>query len=490
MSFLSIDQSTSSTTVFIFNNDLKVINKISKKHEQFYTVNGYIEHDADEIYNNLISIIKDLKKKLNEIPKFISITNQRETFVVFDRITGKPLRKAIVWQCRRGQKLCNELSKEDRNIKLINSKTGLKLDTYFPASKLKWLFDNEESIKNKVEKGDALFGTMDTYLLYRLTNGKEYSTDVTNASRTLLFNCNNLNWDDDLKKLFGLNKVKLPTVKESGSKFGETNFEKIFDKDINIRGVIGDAQGSFFSTQCFNIADTRINLGTGSNILTNIGDNLKISHNALTTLSYVYQGNKIFAYECLNAFAGATISWLENNLKIINNPEESEKISLEIPDNGGVYLIPAFAGLSAPYWLPNAKAMYYGISAATNYKHLVRASLESVAYQIVVYLEYLQDSENINISKIIIEGGMCNNDFLIQLIANLTNKEIKIPLFADMSAYGSLLKGLLSSNILNNFEDLKKYAVETKSFFPTMDKKSYENFETWKEIIDKHYINI
>ena len=204
MSFLSIDQSTSSTTVFIFNNDLKVINKISKKHEQFYTENGYIEHDADEIYNNLISIIKDLKKNLNEIPEFISITNQRETFVVFDRVTGKPLRKAIVWQCRRGQKLCNELSKEDRNIKLINSKTGLKLDTYFPASKLKWLFDNEEGIKNKVEKGDALFGTMDTYLLYRLTNGKEYSTDVTNASRTLLFNCDNLNWDDDLKKLFGL----------------------------------------------------------------------------------------------------------------------------------------------------------------------------------------------------------------------------------------------------------------------------------------------
>lgn len=490
MSFLSIDQSTSSTTIFVFDNDLKIISKNSKKHEQFYTENGYVEHDADEIYNNLISIVKDLRKTIHEIPKFISITNQRETFVIFDKISGRPLRKAIVWQCRRGQKLCDELSKEEKNIKLIDSKTGLKLDTYFPASKLKWLFDNDENIKNKVEKGEALFGTIDTYLLYRLTNGNEYATDVTNASRTLLFNCNTLNWDNELKALFNLDKINLPVIKESGSKFGKTNFEKIFDREISIHGVIGDAQGSFFSTQCFDIADTRINLGTGSNILTNIGSSLKNSDNALTTLSYVYQGNKMFAYECLNSFAGATISWLENNLKIINNPEETEKISSEIPDSGGVYLIPAFVGLSAPYWLPHAKAMYYGISASTNYKHLVRASLESVAYQIVVYLEYLRDLENINISKIIIEGGMTDNHFLIQLIANLTNKEIKIPLFADMSVYGSLLKGLLSSGMCKNFNDLKKYTVKTKSFFPIKDDKSYKDFKIWKEIIDKHYIRV
>jgi len=490
MSFLSIDQSTSSTTIFIFDQNLNISKKVSKKHQQIYTQEGYIEHDANEIYNNLLGLIKEIKPSLSSSPDFISITNQRETFVIFDKETGKPLCNAIVWQCRRGQEICDTLAKKSNLTEIIINKTGLKLDTYFPASKLKWLCDKTPSIKEKLENGQALFGTIDTYLLYRLTKGDQYLTDSTNASRTLLYDTKNQHWDEELKEIFGLSKIILPEVRESSSNFGSTTFEDIFDKDINIFGVIGDSQASMVANQCFKKGDTKITLGTGACTLTNIGSDLISSKSALTALSFVYKGEPQYSFECLTAFAGATISWIENNLNLINDPKDSERISLELDNNGGVYVIPAFAGLSAPYWLPSAKAMFYGITAATNFKHIVRASLESVAYQIVAYLEYIQKNEKIDIPKIIIDGGMTNNRFLMQLISNLSQKEISIPLFPDMSSYGSLLMGLIGSGKCKNFDELEQYRVESRSFFPTKDERSMSDFTTWKEIIDKHFVNI
>ena len=270
--------------------------------------------------------------------------------------------------------------------------------------------------------------------MYRLTKGNQGGGALYD-SRTLLYDTKNQHWDEALKEIFGLSKIILPEVRESSSNFGSTTFEDIFDKDINIFGVIGDSQASMVANQCFKKGDTKITLGTGACTLTNIGSDLISSKSALTALSFVYKGEPQYAFECLTAFAGATISWIENNLNLINDPSDSERISLELEDNGGVYVIPAFAGLSAPYWLPSAKAMFYGITAATNFKHIVRASLESVAYQIVAYLEYIQKNEKIDISKIIIDGGMTNNRFLMQLISNLSQKEISIPLFPDMSAH-------------------------------------------------------
>ena len=490
MNFLSIDQSTSSTTVFIFDKNLEISKKISRKHKQIYTQEGYIEHDANEIYDNLLNLIKEIKPFFKSSPDFVTITNQRETFVIFDKKSGEPLCNAVVWQCRRGQAICDELNKSNEVNKIISDKTGLKLDTYFPASKLKWLLNHNSSIKDKVIKGEALFGTIDTYLIYRLTNCREYLTDSTNASRTLLFNSKEQKWDKDLKTIFNLEFLELPEVKESSSLFGSTTFDDLFDNDIKIFGVIGDSQASMVANQCFNIGDTKITLGTGACTLTNIGSELVSSKNALTCLSFVDKGKPQYSFECLTAFAGATISWLENNLNIIDSPQDSEKISIEIVDNGGVYLIPAFAGLSAPYWLPSAKGMFYGITAASNFKHFIRASVESIAYQIVSYLEYLQENENIHIPKIIIDGGMIENKFLMQLISDLTQKEISTPTFPDMSAYGSLLIGLIGSGKYQNLEDLSRYKVKSKSYFPNKNEKLNSSFKEWKNIIEEHYVNI
>jgi glycerol kinase len=288
--YLSIDQSTSSTTVFLFDKKLTLLNKISKKHKQISNNKGWVEHDADEIYFNLLSLAKKIiKKKIFHHNLFLSITNQRETFVVFDTFTGKPLYNAIVWQCRRGQKLCENINKISNNSKIIKKITGLKLDTYFPASKLSWLIKNNKNIAKKLKNGSALFGTIDTYLIYRLTNMQSYSTDFTNASRTLFFDNKKLKWDKKLLKLFDIDLKNIPKAKESSSIFGETDFEGILEKKIPISGVIGDSQSAMFANHCLAKGDTKITLGTGASILTNINNEYVVKDNLLTTLSYVYK---------------------------------------------------------------------------------------------------------------------------------------------------------------------------------------------------------
>ena len=270
--YISIDQSTSSTTVFVYNKNLKLLHKASKSHKQIQKQLGYVEHDAEEIYKNILSLLKKVSKKIkNHKNLFLSITNQRETFVIFDSNSGKPLHNAVVWQCRRGQSICDRINKFSTNRKLIKKNTGLTLDTYFPAPKLVQLLSTKKILKEKLKNGSALFGTMDTYLIYRLTKQKSYSTDITNASRTLFFNNKTLKWSEELINLFGLKIKKLPEVRESSSIFGYTNFNKILKNDIPISGVMGDSQASIFANQCFNKGNTKITLGTGASILTNIG---------------------------------------------------------------------------------------------------------------------------------------------------------------------------------------------------------------------------
>ena len=289
--YLSIDQSTSSTTIFLFDKKLSLLEKVTKQHKQIINNKGWIEHDANEIYLNLLNLIKIIsKKKIFNKNSFLSITNQRETFVVFDTYTGKPLCNAIVWQCRRGQQICEDINKITDNAKIIKNITGLKLDTYFPASKLSWLIKSNKNLKNKLKNGSALFGTIDTYLIYRLTNMESYSTDFTNASRTLFFDNKQLKWNKALLKLFNLDLKNLPKVRESSSIFGKTDFDGILKNKIPISGVIGDSQSAMFANQCLLKGDTKITLGTGASILTNINNNFVSKDNLLTTLSYVYKG--------------------------------------------------------------------------------------------------------------------------------------------------------------------------------------------------------
>ena len=488
MSYISLDSSTSSTTVVVFDENLSIKKKFQKEHQQIYTSEGFVEHDLEEIYNNLIELIKKAAEIAPD-PKLISITNQRETFTLFDKLTGKPVRNAVVWQCTRGEEICEKILNNKEYSELITQKTGLKANTFFSASKLKWVIENEPHIKEGLIKGNILFGTVDTYLLYRLTKCKEYATDTTNASRTLLFNCIDNRWDNELFSIFEIEQFKLADVKSSSSNFGSSNFENNFLKEIPISGVAGDAQASFFANLCFNPGDSKITTGTGFNIQTNIGTSFKIDTNAFTTLAFSHNKKNYYSLECLSSVAGATISWLKNNLKLIDNVSESESLSLEIEDSGGVALIPAFTGLGPPFWKTNARAAFIGINASTTKKQIVRAALESVAFQMVVYLEFLQRDNKFELKNLIVDGGMIKNKLFLQMIADLLKIEIMVPEIEEMSLYGALLFGLQQQQNISKLSDLNKFAVKRKTIKYEENQGILRSYQHWKKLIDIHFIS-
>ena len=488
MSYISLDSSTSSTTVVVFNEDLSIQKKFQKEHQQIYTSEGFVEHDLEEIYNNLIELIK-AAAEIAPDPQLISITNQRETFTLFDKLTGKPVRNAVVWQCTRGEEICEKILNNKDHSELITQKTGLKANTFFSASKLKWVIENEPHIKEGLIKGSILFGTIDTYLLYRLTKCKEYVTDTTNASRTLLFNCIDNRWDNELFSIFEIEQFKLADVKSSSSNFGLSNFENSFLKEIPISGVAGDAQASFFANLCFSPGDSKITTGTGFNIQTNIGTSFKIDTNAFTTLAFSHNKKNYYSLECLGSVAGATISWLKNNLKLIDKVSESESLSLEIEDSGGVALIPAFTGLGPPFWKANARAAFIGINASTTKKQIVRAALESVAFQMVVYLEFLQRDNKFELKNLIVDGGMIKNKLFLQMIADLLKIEIMVPEIEEMSLYGALLFGIQQQKNISELKDLNKFAVKRKAIKYQENQGLQRSFQHWKKIIDIYFIS-
>ena len=488
MSYISLDSSTSSTTVVVFNEDLSIQKKFQKEHQQIYTSEGFVEHDLEEIYNNLIELIK-AAAEIAPDPQLISITNQRETFTLFDKLTGKPVRNAVVWQCTRGEEICEKILKNKDHSELITQKTGLKANTFFSASKLKWVIENEPHIKEGLIKGSILFGTIDTYLLYRLTKCKEYVTDTTNASRTLLFNCIDNRWDNELFSIFEIEQFKLADVKSSSSNFGLSNFENSFLKEIPISGVAGDAQASFFANLCFSPGDSKITTGTGFNIQTNIGTSFKIDTNAFTTLAFSHNKKNYYSLECLGSVAGATISWLKNNLKLIDKVSESESLSLEIEDSGGVALIPAFTGLGPPFWKANARAAFIGINASTTKKQIVRAALESVAFQMVVYLEFLQKDNKFELKNLIVDGGMIKNKLFLQMIADLLKIEIMVPEIEEMSLYGALLFGIQQQKNISELRDLNKFAVKRKAIKYQENQGLRRSFQHWKKLIDIYFLS-
>jgi glycerol kinase len=487
MSYISFDSSTSSTTVVVFDDNLNVVKRFQKEHKQIYTPEGYVEHDLNEIYENLIELMGQVSKIVPD-PKFISFTNQRETFTLFDKLTGKPVRNAVVWQCTRGQEICKKIQANQSLSDLIVNKTGLKVNSFFSASKLKWVIENETHIKNQLENGDILFGTLDTYLIYRLTKCKEYVTDTTNASRTLLFNCNENTWDPELFSAFEIKKIAFAEVKPSASDFGVSNFEDSFSKNIPITGVAGDAQASFFANLCFNPGDTKITTGTGFNIQTNIGTGFVTNNSSFTTLAFTHENENFYSLECLSSVAGATISWLKNNLQLIQSADESETLSKLVTDTGGVSLIPAFTGLGPPYWKENARATFLGINASTNKNHLVRAALESVAFQIVVYLESLKENDNLELKTIIVDGGLIKNQLFLQMIADLLKIEVKVPIIEDMSLYGALLFGIQKQKKISNLQELNIFAVEQITLQYLDNPSLSRSYQNWKNLIDKHFI--
>jgi glycerol kinase len=470
-SILALDQSTSATKALRFRPDGSLLDSVSVEHHQYYPQPGWVEHDAEEIYHNTLQALGDLLQKTQVTAgdlHCLSITNQRETIVIFDRVTGAPLHRAIVWQCRRGDPICQALIAEGHNDS-VQRKTGLRLDTYFPASKLRRLLDDEPHIRQQVEAGQALIGTIDTYLIYRLTGGQVFATDHTNASRTLLFNISDMSWDDDLCRLFGVPVHALPQVRESSAQFGTTDLEGRLPGPIPICGVMGDSQAALFAERCFSPGSAKVTFGTGSSILLNIGHSLRFSTSGnVTTIGWVYNGTPTYAFEGIINLTGATVAWLRDQLQLIATSAETEALARAVPDNGGVYLVPAFVGLSAPYWRADARAAIVGLTLGSTRNHVVRAALESIAYQVRDVLDSMAQDAGISLSLIHANGGAVQNTFLMQFVADTSRLQVRASTMGELSALGAVFSGALGSGLYTSLADLEKLPHTFSDYLPQM----------------------
>jgi len=471
MLLLALDQSTSATKAVLFDAHGKVLDRASRDHRQMYPRPGWVEHDAEEIWQNALTVIREvLGRNRNKLAQLVclSITNQRETILAFDRFKGKPLHNAIVWQDRRGDPICRKL-KERGHEKFVRGKTGLKIDTYFSASKLKWLIAEKPDLAAKLKNGQAVLGTIDTYLIHRLTGGKVFATDHTNASRTLLFDIGKLHWDKDLCRLFDVPQDALPEVRESSAHFGETDAGGILPRRVPICGVMGDSQASLFAQRCYRPGMAKATFGTGTSVLLNIGAKFKPSkRGSVTALAWVFRGRPTYAFEGLINFSAATIEWLKNQLGLIRDVSEVEKLATAVADNGGVYLVPAFAGLSAPYWSPDARAAVIGMTAHTRKEHVVRAALESIAYQIRDVLDLMEKDHFHTLQSVKADGGPTRNRFLMQFTADVTRTELEVSEVAESSAWGAAMNGLLGLGLCKSLDDLTGFPHETRVFRPQM----------------------
>lgn len=468
---LAIDQSTSATKAMLFQLNGTVLDQCSVPHEQIYPKPGWVEHDAEEIYQNVLQAVRALLENNTSVLDdllCLSITNQRETIVVFDRESGAPLHNALVWQCRRGSEICAELVAGGKN-EIVKQKTGLPIDTYFSGSKLKWLIKNLPDIEEKLKNGDALIGTIETYLIYRLTNGATFASDHTNACRTLLFDIQHLDWDQELCDIFDVPLQALPEIRESSAIFGESDIEGILKSPLPICGVIGDSQGALFAQRCFEPGNGKVTFGTGSSVLLNIGNEMVLSESGIvTTLAWVYQGKPTYAFEGITNFTGATIAWLKNQVEIISDPGETEELARSVEDNGGVYLVPAFVGLSAPYWEPDAKAAILGLTPHSTKAHIVRAALESIAYRIQDVLLLMAEDAGVNLKHIQADGGAVNNKFLMQFVADVLGITVRASTLPELSALGAAFCGFIGLKQVSGLGELMDLAANYSEFIPVM----------------------
>jgi glycerol kinase len=484
---LALDQSTSATKAILFAEDGSIVDGSAIEHQQIYPQSGWVEHDAEEIWTNVLSAVRSLKDQnpaALESTTCLSITNQRETIVAFDRATGKPLANAIVWQCRRGDDICCKMRDDGHNA-LVHAKTGLRLDTYFSGPKMRWMVENMDGLAERLTDGSALIGTIDTYLIYRLTGGSIFATDSTNASRTLLFDIKRLAWDAELCNLFRIPPKALPEVRNSAAHFGDTTLCGLLKKNLPIHGVIGDSQASLFAQGCLSSGAAKVTLGTGSSLLLNIGAKPpEESGDALTSLAWVRERQPTYALEGIINYAGGTINWLRDQLRIIDSPAETEAMALSVEDNGGVYLVPAFVGLSAPYWNSSAKAGIIGMSAHSDRRHVARAALESIAYQIRDVLEDLHNGTGVELQSISADGGAIQNTFLMQFMADLLRIPVRSAEAPEYSALGAARFGALGLGRGKLADSVDKPPACGKTYLPQAEVNVVNRYyNEWKEAV-------
>lgn len=482
---IAIDQSTSATKAMLFDEQCNLQGRVNIEHHQYYPQTGWVEHDAEEIYNNAIEAIRQLLKgREDETDYSLAITNQRETVVVWDKKTGKPVYNAIVWQCQRGATICNEL-KEKGYTELVRRKSGLLIDPYFSASGVKWILDNVEGARNKAEKGELLMGTIDSWLVWKLTGGQQHLTDYTNASRTMLFNIHTLDWDDELLNLLTIPRSMMPKAVPCDSLFGETTIEGILNQPIRIAGVLGDSHGALTGQMCFEAGMGKATYGTGSSVMVNIGeDAIDAPQGLVTSVGFAACGKVYYAFEGNIHCAGATIKWMTDKLHLIESPAAIENLARSVSDNGGVYLVPAFAGLGAPWWNPKAKAIICGMTLATEQGHVCRAALEAIAYQVKDLIDLMTGQAGIKLKELRVDGGPTKNNLLMQFQADMLGACINRSDVEEASALGAVVMNGLARGVWRNFAEVAALRKTNNPLLPSMsDDRRANLYAGWEEAV-------
>ncbi|KUK81871.1 MAG: Glycerol kinase [Petrotoga mobilis] len=485
---LAIDQGTTSSRAIIFDHDGNVVSVAQQEFMQYYPKPGWVEHDPNEIWATTMGVIADAMARGNINRSQISaigITNQRETTVIWDAETGKPLHNAIVWQDRRTSKICDTL-KEKGLEETIKHKTGLMVDAYFSGTKIKWILDNVEGTKEKAEAGKLRFGTIDTWLIWKLTNGKVHVTDYTNASRTMIYNIFERKWDEDLLKELNIPSSLLPEVKPSSQIYGNTDPD-VFGAEIPIAGIAGDQQSATFGQACYEKGMVKNTYGTGCFMLMNTGEEpIESKHGLLTTIAYGINGKVNYALEGSIFVTGAAVQWLRDELKIVDSAADTEYYATKVKDNGGVYFVPAFTGLGAPYWDMYARGTIVGLTRGSSKAHIIRATLESIAYQTRDVLEAMEADSGIKLKTLRVDGGAALNNFLMQFQADILGVEVERPVVNETTALGAAYLAGLAVGFWNGQEELLRKWKRDTLFTPEMNEDERERlYSEWKRAVEK-----
>jgi len=487
----ALDQGTTSTRFIIFDSENNIVASSQKEHRQIFPKPGWVEHDPEEIWRNTEAIIKDALEKAGLNGSDISalgITNQRETIIAFDRNTGKCYHNAVVWQDLRGSDYINKM-KESVDESVIREHTGLLYSPYFSASKIRWLIDNVPRIKKRLQSGDCVFGTIDAYLTYKLTGGKAFITDATNASRYMLMNIESLEWDEKMLSLFGIPKEALPKImSSSGVVYGYTEEDGPFGAAIPVAGILGDQQSALFGQACFTEGESKCTYGTGCFMLLNTGNRRCVSeHGLLTTVAYKREGEEpSYALEGSVAVAGSLVQWTRDNLRMVSNAKELDELAESVPDSGGVYIVPAFAGLFAPYWRSDARGVIAGLTGFATRAHICRAVLEATAFQANDIFDVMEMDSGIKIKSLKVDGGMTNSNPLMSFQADILQKPVIRPMIVETTALGAAYAAGLTVGIWENIEELRSYWKEQLRWTYTMDDKEREKkVRFWKKAVSR-----
>ena len=485
---LSIDRGTTSSRAILFDKDGEIKGVAQREFKQYFPKSGWVEHDANEIWTSVLAVLAEVLTESNvgaDQIVGIGITNQRETTVIWDKHTGRPIYHAVVWQSRQTQGICQEL-RDQGYEDTFHKKTGLVLDPYFAGTKIKWILDEVDGAREKAENGDLLFGTVDSWLVWKLSGGQAHITDYSNASRTLIYNIHDLEWDDELLDILDIPKQMLPEVKESSEIYAKTIDYHFFGQEVPIAGIAGDQQAALFGQACFERGDVKNTYGTGGFMLMNTGEEAVTSESGLlTTIAYGLDGKINYALEGSIFVSGSAIQWLRDGLRMINSAPQSENYAERVESSEGVYMVPAFVGLGTPYWDAEARGAIFGLTRGTEKEHFIRATLESLCYQTRDVLEAMEKDSDIKVNNLRVDGGAVKNNFIMQFQADLLNVEVERPEVSETTALGAAYLAGLAVKFWDNKDSIANGWKLEKEFKPEMDDKERTKlYKGWKKAVE------